>query len=267
MRWLYSALMCLVSFSLVASAQTPVVVELFTSEGCSSCPPADAMLVQLSHMKAPNGAEIIVLGEHVDYWNHDGWMDRFSSAEFTRHQQDYVHRFKLASAYTPQVVVDGTVQFVGNDKEKMTQAILQQSQKQKPATVSLRLEGTDRLHVAAKIPNADSGSATIAITEDGLTSEVAGGENKGRTLQHAGVVRDIYSLGAMRDGEMDRTVRLAIKKGWNRDKLKVVVFVTNHDTAILGAASLPLQPLGVSPSGTGQTSASTVIQQTYGDGR
>lgn len=267
MRWLYSALLCLIFLSLAASAQTPVVVELFTSEGCSSCPPADAMLVQLSHMKAPNGAEIIVLGEHVDYWNHDGWEDRFSSAEFTRQQQDYVHRFKLASAYTPQVVVDGTVQFVGNDKEKLTQAILQQSQKTKPATVSVRFEGADRLHVIAKIPNANSGSATIAITEDGLTSAVGGGENRGRTLQHAGVVRDIYSLGAMRDGEMDRTVRLEIKKGWNRDKLRVVVFVTNHDTAILGAASLALQPVAVSPSGSSHTSADMLVQQTSGDGR
>lgn len=266
MRLLYSALLCLVFFSLAAFAQSPVVVELFTSEGCSSCPPADALLVQLSHMRAPNGAEIIVLGEHVDYWNHDGWEDRYSLADCTLHQQAYVHHFRLASAYTPQVVVDGTVQFVGNDKDKLTQAILQQSQKPKPAIVKLRLEGKDRLHVTAKIPNADSGSAIIAITEDGLTSEVGGGENRGRTLQHAGVVRDIYNLGALRDGEMDRTVRLEIKKGWNRDKLKVVVFVTNHDTVILGAASLSLQQAEVPPSGSTQTSAGIPVNKNE-DGR
>ena len=97
-----------------AWAQTPVVVELFTSEGCSSCPPADALLVQLSQ-KTPPGVSLILLGEHVDYWNHDGWSDRFSSAQFSQRQSDYEEHLHVNGPYTPQMVIDGHLQFVGND--------------------------------------------------------------------------------------------------------------------------------------------------------
>jgi hypothetical protein len=103
--------------------RTPVLVELFTSEGCSSCPPADALLAKLDQAQPINGAEIIVLGEHVDYWDGQGWHDRFSSHQYTERQNEYCGRLHVDSSYTPQMIVDGTDQFVGNDAAHAVRAI------------------------------------------------------------------------------------------------------------------------------------------------
>ncbi len=94
---------------------TPVIVELFTSEGCSDCPPADTLLEKLIATQPIAGAEIIGLGQHVDYWDRLGWKDRFSSAALTARQQLYQTRFGTESIYTPQMVVDGRAEFVGSD--------------------------------------------------------------------------------------------------------------------------------------------------------
>ena len=227
---------CLISVAL--SAQSPVVVELFTSEGCSSCPPADALLVKLSQMDGPGMPQVIVLGEHVDYWNSVTWNDRFSSAQFTGRQQGYAQHFGLASPYTPQMVIDGQKQLVGNNPSEVGKDIDAAAKVEKPAQISVVKSAAGSYQVSVQAPNA-KGKVFLAITEDGLSTEVKGGENGGRTLHHAGVVRELRTLGALKNGTFEGKVEVAMKHDWNPANVKAVVFVQQADYGpILGAAYL-----------------------------
>ncbi len=230
------------SFAQSLPVKEPVVVELFTSEGCSSCPPADALLVKLSQLSGPQAPDIIVLGEHVDYWNHIGWTDRFSSAQFTSRQQGYAQHFGLASPYTPQMVIDGERQFVGNDSAQVAREITAASKQEKPAKVSLTRLNGDAYQVSVRSSGA-KGKVFLAITEDGLSTEVKGGENDGRTLHHAGVVRELRTLGSLSKGSFDKKVEVPVKRDWNLANIKLIVFTQQGDFGrILGAASLRLSP-------------------------
>jgi hypothetical protein len=227
---------CLVPSALVA--QSPVVVELFTSEGCSSCPPADALLVKLSQMDEPGLPHVIVLGEHVDYWNYIGWTDRFSSHQFTGRQEGYAQHFGLASAYTPQMVIDGERQLLGSNASGVGQAIDAAAKSEKPAKISVARLAIGSYEVSVQAPNV-KGKVFLAITEDGLSSEVKAGENSGRTLRHAGVVRELHTLGALKNGVFEGKIDVPMKGDWNPANVKAVVFVQQGDFGpILGAAYL-----------------------------
>lgn len=222
------------------SAENAVVVELFTSEGCSSCPPADALLTQLSGKQGPNGAELIVLGEHVDYWNHSGWTDRFSSPQFTQRQQGYARRFGLASPYTPQMVIDGQRQLVGNDASGVAREITEASKQAKPAKIDLTKLANGSFEVTVRAEG-HRGKVVLAVTEDGLSSQVRAGENDGRTLRHAGVVRELRTLGSLSNGSFDAKVEVPVKREWAPANLKLIVFVHQNDLGpILGACSIRL---------------------------
>jgi hypothetical protein len=221
------------SLSPLASAQTPVVVELFTSEGCSSCPPADALLMKLSQQ---GGTDLVLLGEHVDYWNYIGWTDRFSSSQFSQRQSDYAHALN-SSVYTPQMVIDGSKQFVGGDASEAQRAIASEARQPKPAQVTLHWEAANRLHVSVQSPAEENGNVLLVITEDGLSTSVEAGENGGRTLHHAAVVRQLRKLGDGDKGAFNANVDLAPKADWNPAKLKVAVLVQDPATMkILGAS-------------------------------
>jgi hypothetical protein len=185
-----------------AKGRTPVLVELFTSEGCSSCPPADALLSRLQHEQPIADAQIIVLGEHVDYWDGLGWRDRFSSRQYTARQNEYGARFRLDSVYTPQMVVDGATQFVGNDQTLAWQAVTAASRSTKlPLTLSdLRSDGKIvSATVAAKPTGAANGDLFAALVDPMDSTEVRHGENSGRKLQHVAVVRTLARIGSTRD--------------------------------------------------------------------
>jgi hypothetical protein len=220
----------------------PVVVELFTSEGCSSCPPADALLMKLDQQGPQNGVQPILLGEHVDYWNYLGWTDRFSSGQFSQRQNTYAKAFHLTGPYTPQMVIDGQVQFVGNDAAEAQQRIAELGKQPEAAKVTLQWEGNNRLHVVVQSPDGEHAKALLAITEDGLSTQVANGENGGRTLHHAAVVRQLRELGSVNNGKLETQIEVAAQSGWNRDQLKVIVLAQDPQTQkILGAAEIAYQ--------------------------
>jgi hypothetical protein len=186
--------------------------------------------------------QVIVLGEHVDYWNSPRWTDRFSSTQFTQRQQGYAQHFGLASPYTPQMVIDGQQQLVGTDPAKVGSDIDAAAKTEKPAKVTVSKLATGSYEVSVHAPNT-KGRVLLAVTEDGLSSEIKGGENGGRTLHHAGVVRELRPIGSLNNGSFDKKVEVPVKREWNPAKMKLVVFAQRDDFGpILGAASLPLNP-------------------------
>jgi hypothetical protein len=229
--------------ALLVSAQTrtPVVVELFTSEGCSSCPPADSLLARLQRL-APD-VDIIPLSEHVDYWNHLGWQDRFSAPLFSMRQQDYGRMFHLESVYTPEMVVNGTAEFSGSDEARARREIAKAADGPRAVT-SISLNGDSAVHLRVeKTPVASRNvDVFLAITETNLETSVGGGENNGRRLRHVGVVRSLASVGhfdARKAGAYDADAKLTLNSEWNRDNLKLVMFVQDRSNRkIVGAATL-----------------------------
>ena len=215
----------------------PVVVELFTSEGCSSCPPADRLLSGLRG----KSSGVIILEEHVDYWNHIGWKDPFSSASFSERQSQYANRLKLDGVYTPQMIVDGQTEFVGSDAGRAENAIKGASRQAK-AKVSLDITH-DSADVLVDQAPGDS-DVVLALTEDGLQSHVSAGENSGATLVHNGVVREMRMIGriAHKSGEaFQARVPLRLPSLWRREKMMAVVFVQSRPSGkIVGAAAVPL---------------------------
>jgi hypothetical protein len=229
------------------AADVPVVIELFTSEGCSSCPSADELLVKLEKTQPVSGARLIVLSEHVDYWNRLGWRDPFSSADFTARQNVYAQAFEQDGPYTPEAVVDGRKGFVGSNGRDAQAAILD-ALKQPKASVTLRAvaEGAGiNLSVDVKdIPGGKDADVILAITETGLQSNVRSGENSGRLLKHTGVVRRMTVLGKSKGDAYSTQTSIALPKEWKRGNLRAVVFVQDRRTKhILGAATTDEMPL------------------------
>lgn len=224
-----------------AKEKTPVLVELFTSEGCASCPPADKTLALLEKEQPSADAEIITLSLHVDYWNNLGWKDEFSSALFSQRQAIYGQKFRINAIYTPQMIVDGTRQFVGNNLNEAQKAISESARTPK-ANIELSGAADGKLKVKiSEIPAHENASIYLAIAEDNLSSNVRRGENGGRTLEHASVVRELKPLGRILPPDKNFSVEITpeIQTNWKRENLKAVVFVQeNQSRKILGVNRL-----------------------------
>jgi hypothetical protein len=235
--------------------RSPVIVELFTSEGCSSCPPADAVLERLQQTQPVAGAEVIALGEHVDYWNYIGWSDPFSSAAFSARQETYARALgQQDRVYTPQIIVDGQTEFNGSAMNKALEAIAKAARSPKadvriviPETKTQKDNQEIRFNVSVKnVPSVDRGDVAevvFALTEDKLSSNVTRGENSGSKLAHTAVVREMRALGRVDPATktFDSEKTMAIADGWKRDDLRVVVFVQERaNRRVLGAAVLNL---------------------------
>jgi hypothetical protein len=228
----------------VQSPRTPVLVELFTSEGCSSCPPADALLAKLVELQPVAGVTVIALEEHVDYWDHQGWRDPFSSADFTARQQRYASLLHIESPYTPEMVIDGRSEFVGNDSERAVHELASASRSPKaPVHVMVKDKSTDRVSLAVNVEaTKSSGDVLLAIAETGLASDVARGENAGRNLKHSAVVRKLSTIGKLRSGEAFSAEPLVkLSKQWKPENLRAVVFVEDGGSRkVLGAAEVTI---------------------------
>jgi hypothetical protein len=227
------------------AAATPVLVELFTSEGCSSCPPADALLSRLGKTQPVPGARIIVLEEHVDYWDHLGWKDPFSSEAATARQNEYGQAFGGEQVYTPQMVVDGRAEFVGSSDSNALRAIRDASHAPKPAVqLDWGKDDTLSIHIES-LTNAAPGQNAqlfLVVAEDMLHSDVKRGENSGRALEHNGVVRQLLPLAKIPAAgtAFSATVPVHADREWNRSNLHAVVFAQNPRTRqVLAAASIP----------------------------
>jgi hypothetical protein len=239
-------------------ARTIVVAELFTSEGCSSCPAADALLADLAREQPISRVEVLVLAEHVDYWDRLGWRDRFSSAAFSARQTEYGSRvFRTNQIYTPQLVVDGRFEMVGSDRPAILKAIQQSAQSRKAnvivnAAVSSPERREARVEVRIDVPDGLTmhgvADVLVALVEDNLSTDVRRGENKGRTLRHDGVVRSLTRIGEIKRDARSLLTSGSIQVGEesNPEHLRAVAFLQEQDSLrIMGASSAPLasQPI------------------------
>jgi hypothetical protein len=214
-----------------------VLIELFTSEGCSSCPPADALLERLQREQPVPGAELIVLSEHVDYWNDLGWRDPFSDAAFSDRQTAYGGRI-----YTPQAVIDGGTDVVGSDREGILRAA-RAAVREPHAQIGIArvAGGTVRIAVSGLSGRPDSG-VMVAVVEDGLVSRVEKGENAGRTLRHTAVVRVLRQVGQIAAGAAGWTGEVPVPADVSWKKPRLVAFVQERKTRrVLAAAALDEQ--------------------------
>src|SRR6266850_1965174 len=229
-----------------------VVVELFTSEGCSSCPPADDVLTQLAHRQPVPGVEVLVLGEHVDYWDRLGWRDPFSTAAFSARQSNYDARvFHANQIYTPQLVIDGWLERVGSNARAVQRAIEQAATSAKAAVSVTALRGDEhdlRVEMRVNMPPSsidDTLDAVVAVTEDNLSTEVRRGENGGRTLRHNGVVRSLTTIGTWTSQEQLSSMKASVPwdRVWKPADVRVIAFLQERQSRhIVGAGSASLDP-------------------------
>jgi hypothetical protein len=230
------------------AARVPVLVELFTSEGCSSCPPADLALARLEKTQPVAGAEIVPLSLHVDYWNRLGWADPFSSPSFSARQSDYGRAWGEDRVYTPQVVVDGRVELIGSDEKRARRAVEEAARLRKaaidlvPAGAGGRTALRIRVRALPPVTTGDTAEVLLAVTEDGLANDVPRGENAGRRLVHSAVVRDLEVVGMLRPGAPFETERpVYLKADWKRNALHAVAFIQEKKSRkVLGVARISI---------------------------
>lgn len=215
-------------------AARTVVVELFTSQGCSSCPPADAILGELAVQ--PN---ILALSFHVDYWDYIGWKDPFASAQYSDRQRDYAATLGLRYVYTPQIVVDGRHDVVGSHRREVTRAI-QQSGETAPV-VEVKLEAADGGRAVLSEGSAPAGGATVWLVtfDDGHDTPVAQGENRGRELHNSNVVRELISLGTWNGEAKNFPLDFAKARAEGRGGCAIIV-QDGRGGPVLGAAVFDL---------------------------
>ena len=227
--------------ALARAQKTPILMELFTSEGCSSCPPADNWVERLDAAQPLAGAELIVLSEHVDYWDHDGWKDPYSSPQWTARQKGYVTMLGLSDAYTPQIILDGNVEVRPANAQQTKQSLEKAAGAQ---MMAVRIDGaalasgelTGRVEADGGAQK-HSGEVYVAVALDKTLTDVLAGENDGKKLTNVAVVKDLVKIGKLERGKnFDQTFRVKVWPGADAGNMRVVAFVQEPGQGrILGA--------------------------------
>lgn len=226
------SLCLMVGITPARAGERPVVVELFTSEGCSSCPPADALLAELA-----NRPDVLALSFHVDYWDRLGWKDPYSSHEATERQDRYAALLHLATVYTPQIVVDGKWQAVGSDRADVEHALDLARRNHREMPVSLVLDhGQAQIELGRGADVVPASVLLIGFDRRHVTA-VKRGENGGRILAHVDVVRGIEEIARLNDGA--GAIEAPIR--WNCDRIAAIVQAA--DGRVLGVALKDAEPL------------------------
>jgi hypothetical protein len=235
--------------SSAATTPAPILVELFTSEGCSSCPPADALLQQLDSSQPISGAQLIVLSEHVTYWDHLGWKDPYSSSYVTERQANYVTRFSLASSYTPEMVVDGTTEFVGNNvqlaKEALEKAHLVQKAPIHISSISSEVPGKLQAYVEANaLTQAPSADIYFVVALNHAESQVEKGENQGHHLTYVAVVKSMTKVGTVdKSHRFAKQIEVKLDPQTDLTNVRVIAFLQQRGSGpVIGAAMNELSP-------------------------
>ena len=238
--------------------RVPVLAELFTSEGCSSCPAADDLLRRLIEEQPVEGVEVIALSQHVDYWDRLGWKDPFSSSEFTRRQEEYGRAMRREPIYTPQLVIDGRMQAIGSEWSDVQRSLVEASRtpraavsvtaetRPSPAAAAIAVVVRDLPAAAAK----GDVDVFVAVVEDGLTTEVLRGENARKQLHHSAVTRSLTKIGTLGKtetaGEFSQAVPL--DSSWRAEHLRAIAFLQDRRSRHIARRGNCAHPLGATDS-------------------
>ena len=212
-----------------------VVLELFTSQGCSSCPPADLYLKKVAERAREQNLRVYPLSFHVDYWDYLGWRDPFSSQQFTKRQRNYTNSFRIQSMYTPQMIVNGLYEF-GGYKSNYADRLIREFLAQKPKTnlnfTTKRDANTLKINYLVK-PVVENSILNFAIVQETTNNDVKSGENRGRKLAHANVVRTFKSI---RNPTATGNIELNIPEGLDPSNTTVIGYIQHiSGTPVFGA--------------------------------
>ncbi len=245
-----AALLCLIAGPLLAgslasrpaaaepAAGTQVVVELFTSQGCNSCPPADALLDELA-----GRPDIVALSLHVDYWDYIGWKDPYASPQYTARQQRYGEALNLRYVYTPQIVVDGRINVVGSRRAEVLRAIETAAKRDRPIDITFGT-GNGGMVIIPEGHAPDEGATVwLAVYDRAHVTAIKRGENAGRKLRNANVVRSFERLGTWTGARLEIPLDLADARARGRDGCAVIV-QQGRAGPVLAAAAMNLDELG-----------------------
>jgi hypothetical protein len=259
---IYAVTLCLAIVALVSAAfvnkggvKPPIitngdgfaVIELFTSEGCSSCPSADELLAKVQ--KETAGKPVYILAYHVDYWNRLGWKDVFSKAEYSQRQSTYSKWLKLSGVYTPQAIVNGQTEFVGSAQGTLRNAIrttLAKNSKTQITISNLVINGHSATLKYNTTGNTDNTTLQLALVQKNAVTNVKSGENGGHTLSHVQIVSNFKSipLGKNKEGETG----IALPSTFSAPGYELIAFIQNTNTGEITAAARAAFPATVTAS-------------------